>query len=94
LRRKTFTNDRPVSHQQSGFLCCVHVFNHLPNYRFSLMSWNVPQIRLCGRLQGQSVCSVQGGSDNLQVWMLILHRSSDILMAHGPHHRREVAGVA
>lgn len=49
---------------------------------------------LCGRLHGQSVGSIQGGSDSLQIWMLILHGSSDIPMPHCPHHRREIAGVA
>jgi hypothetical protein len=49
---------------------------------------------LCSRLQGQTVCSIQGGSDSLQIWMLILHGSSDIPMPHRPHHRREIAGVA
>jgi hypothetical protein len=37
------------------------------------------------------ICSIQGGSDNLKVWMLILHGSSDIFMPHCPHHSREIA---
>jgi hypothetical protein len=48
---------------------------------------------LCGRPQGRSVGSIQGGSDSLQIWMLILHRSSDIPMPHCPHHRLLVSLV-
>jgi hypothetical protein len=37
---------------------------------------------------------MEGGSDNLKVWMLILHGSSDIFMPHCRHHRRQIAGIA
>ena len=64
--------DAAVSHRQSDFLCCDHVFNHLPNYRFRLRP------RMCRRL----------------AWMVILHGSPEIFMAHCPHPCREIAGVA
>jgi hypothetical protein len=51
------------------------------------------QTGLCDRLHGRSISSIQHSSDNL-CQDADTAGSSDIFVPHGPHHRREIAGVA
>jgi hypothetical protein len=68
-------------------------FNNLPGCRFSPVSQNVLQILLRGCFQRRCVGSIERRSDNVEIGMLISHRSSDVAVSHRLHNRRQIANI-